>query len=160
MTRKAVILIFMLALFVSDISLAAVEFKNINLPGKSNVSSGFDSKILFVQDYGEIFSDICVSLSGGLAGAEVLSETFKFMFFSQGQTVHFIDSDIINWYAKYGVPFLAARSDADKNSVLARMPMGFGFLIFSFMLAYLGLLRLFSGIVTIKYIIKKPGFAY
>ena len=92
MIKRAINSIFIMMLFLSNISVCAAEIKNINLQCGGEVV--FSNRILFVRDYSKIVSDICKSLRSVLEQAVSLSEEFEIMFFSKSQALHFIDSDI------------------------------------------------------------------
>ncbi|MCL2484647.1 MAG: hypothetical protein FWF00_01280 [Endomicrobia bacterium] len=164
MFKKTIALIFALTIVLGNVSFAAVEIRSMNFSAKDNVAVSFNSNVLFVQDYGKILSNICDSLQNALPMAVLSADSFKFMFFDKSNAEHFIIGGVTKFFIKFSA-FFVSPENIYIGSIVLQQALFMLFMIISFMLSYLGLLRLFSAaskinFSKIKYNVKNPGFAY
>lgn len=162
MVKKAISLLLFSVLFLANTAFAFYEAGNFIIEKAAETKSyNVDSKVLFVQDYSKILSDIRKYMANPLFAFS--SNTVKSMnVFDKAESKAFIvqDTYIINKYEKiYTLP-----ANIEKIFYGLSFPLSITYIlvyILSFILLYIGLLRLFNANTINKYnILKKPGLIH
>ncbi len=148
-------------LFMANFALPAVSGALV-LPVKENspAATATRAELQFGKDYSAVFAKVCLSVTNSIVSFVTFSNTAETSF-SKASENSFLTRDFIFTGIRQDTPEVSAFYGAFNNNMYLSHPVAVIFaVIFSFMLSYLGLLRLFDGASTIKNKNIKPVFAY
>ena len=162
MARKITSLLLFFVLFTANTSFAFYEAGNLIIEKRAeNKSYAVDSRVLFVQDYSKILSDIRESMKNPLAVFSLnIGKSVSVFKNTESKAFTLQNTYVINKYEKISVLL----TNAKEIFCGINFPLIIKYIlifIFSFMLLYIGLLRLFNAIAINKNnIFRKSGFMY
>ena len=160
MAKKIIALLLFMILFATNAAYSFYE-AGVLINSAQTKTYAVDSRVLFVQDYSKIISEVRQSMANPLAVFASNTVKNKTIAGAAAPEAFFVrNTYMMNMSERFAV-LRTAYANVFQNGENLLKVLYVVLCVLSFMLLYIGLLRLFNAhIINKKYTFVKPGFTY